>query len=184
MTDSTIEEMSYCQVCSEAALREVAPYSTLPRITSDCRAFPSGGRLAVCSNCGAVQKIVSAVWLAEIKQIYADYAAYYQAGGDEQIVFDTALGQPRRRSDVVADRLSQHGGFPSNASMLDIGCGNGVTLKSLQRVFPEWELNGFEIGEGNLGKLKEIPKFARLYTGEMDQIKRNYVAVAIPITTQ
>ncbi|MCX7181041.1 MAG: class I SAM-dependent methyltransferase [Proteobacteria bacterium] len=168
-----------CQICGKGRLREVCGFATLPRITSDCRAHAAGGSLQVCLACGGVQKLPDAQWLREIAGIYAGYEAYYQSGGDEQIVFDRQSGLPRRRSDVLLELLALPGRLPDMGAVLDVGCGNGATLTSMSRALPRWKLNGFEISDGALPRLSAIPGFDRLYTGSLDRIDRTFDLVTM-----
>src|SRR3954454_19647145 len=94
-----------CHVCGAQELGEVAEYTRLPRVTSDCKPFPAGGNLAVCRHCGAVQKAADARWRDEAASIYRNYDIYFQSGGVEQSVFAPAAGLPRRRSQVLLERL-------------------------------------------------------------------------------
>lgn len=168
-----------CLVCGEGRLAAVAGFGNLLRITSDCRPFRAGGELYVCNACGAVQKRVTAQWLEDISRIYAAYESYYQSGGDEQIVFDTATGRPRRRSDVVMDRLLAVHVLPDRGVALDVGCGNGVTLSSMSAALPEWSLDGFEMGDGALNRLQRIPRFGRLHTKSLEGIGRRFDLVTM-----
>lgn len=179
----TIREQSQasvsCIVCQSTGLLKVDGFDALPRITSDCRAFPAGGELFVCGDCGMVQKQSTATWVREIGEIYSNYASYYQSGGDEQVVFDKATGRPRRRSDVLMDRLAAGAHLPSQGTALDIGCGNGVTLTSMSVKFPEWDLNGYELGDSTLTRLANIPRFATLYTKSLAAIPRSFDLVTM-----
>jgi SAM-dependent methyltransferase len=168
-----------CRVCGHGDLRDVAGFADLPRITSDCRPYAAGGQLTVCGRCGAVQKRVTPRWLAEIGEIYAEYFAYRLADGDEQVVFDKASGRLRRRSDVLVERLEGFGLFPETGSMIDIGCGTGVTLASFGRAFPQWALNGFEMGDGALAMLRAIPNFQRLYLPPIEEIDQRFDVVTM-----
>jgi hypothetical protein len=78
-----MSDVHVCQVCG-GQLQKVDAYSHLPRVTSDCKPWPSGGTLALCVECGAIQKIPDAVWLDEISRIYKDYQIYQLSGGSEQ----------------------------------------------------------------------------------------------------
>jgi SAM-dependent methyltransferase len=168
-----------CAVCKVNALCPVPGFGDLPRITSDCRPYRSGGALFVCSNCGAVQKQASTTWLAEIAEIYAAYASYYQSGGDEQIVFDRASGTPRRRSDVFLERLIASGDFAECGAALDVGCGNGVTLSSMSKSLAGWQLNGFEMGRDTLPQLKKIEGFEHLYSGTLASVATSFDLVTM-----
>ncbi|MFH0986168.1 MAG: class I SAM-dependent methyltransferase [Candidatus Omnitrophota bacterium] len=145
-------------------------FPSLPRITSDCRSFEAGGQLYVCLSCGGVQKLPDAQWLKEIEGIYSNYEAYYQAGGDEQVVFDRAAGAPRRRSDVILERLTAEKQLGATGRAIDVGCGNGATLSAMSRLLPGWSLSGYELGDGTLPRLSRIPRFEKLCTGTLEAI--------------
>jgi len=148
----------------------VAEFAALPRITSDCRAFASGGELAVCGRCATVQKLPTERWLGEIASIYRDYAAYSLAGGEEQLVLDPQTGVPRKRSEVLLNALKRVGGLPEKARALDVGCGHGVTLAAMAAACPDWKLFGYEIDDSKIEALRGVRNFQRLYTGELAQI--------------
>lgn len=169
-----------CIVCGTTCTpRTIDGFERLRRITSDCRAFGANGYLAVCMECGAVQKRVDAQWLQEIDDIYRNYSTYYQSGGDEQIVFDRRSGEPRRRSDVLISCLTTHGNWQESMDVLDVGCGNGATLRAMSQVFPQWRLHGFELSDGTLDRLKTIPGFQRLYSGSFARIQRSFDLVSM-----
>jgi len=168
--NSHLNADSPCLICGQARLFVVKEFAALPRITSDCHPFPAGGELAVCENCATVQKIPNQRWLNEIETIYADYAAYSVAGGEEQLVLDPQSGEPRKRSDVLMRAVSDSGDLPAIARALDIGCGHGVTLMAMAKVFPEWELFGYEIDESKRDHLYRIENFKQLYTGDFSRI--------------
>lgn len=168
-----------CLVCNSIDLSRVDGFADLPRITSDCRAFPAGGELFVCVECSTVQKQPSVTWRREIGEIYARYASYYQSGGDEQIVFDRVSGRARRRSDVLMERLAASKALPTKGVALDVGCGNGVTLASMSAVFSGWVLNGYELGDGTLPQLTRLPRFERLYTSSLSAIDREFDLVTM-----
>jgi len=168
-----------CLACHGGRLHLVPAYSRLPRITSDCRPFPAGGELAQCQGCGAVQKLPSAAWLAEIAQIYSRYQAYYQGDGNEQISFDRTTGTPRRRSAILADRLSDRFGLAQSGALLDVGCGSGATLRAFSAKRPSWHLDGYELDDQNLDKLRTLAGFRRLHTGSIGQIRSRYELVTM-----
>lgn len=160
----------HCQVCGLQDLRLVDEFVFLPRITSDCKPFPMGGELSVCMDCGAIQKIPNAKWFAEISDIYASYQAYEIADGEEQLVFDQISGQPRKRSEVLTENLLGLGLFPEMAKILDVGCGDGVTLSAMSSSFPGWHLNGHELTASKEPKLKAIQGFGQLFTGDLEAL--------------
>jgi 2-polyprenyl-3-methyl-5-hydroxy-6-metoxy-1,4-benzoquinol methylase len=156
-------ERQSCKVCGVTPLVEIPEFRSLPRITSDCVAFRSGGRLLVCCTCGAAQSPADEQWFDEIREIYHDYHAYHQSGGVEQHVIDPATGELRRRSEVLVDRLLALQNVPRSGKILDVGCGTGGTLKS----FSErggWRLYGLEMDAKNLHFLTALEGFVALYT--------------------
>jgi SAM-dependent methyltransferase len=158
---------SDCRVCGAGTLEELKEYASLPRVTSDCKPVPPGGRIAACRTCGAVQKPTDVRWRRETASIYSDYQPYFQSGGVEQAVFDAAAGVPRRRSMVLLDRLAATRSLGPVGSILDVGCGNGVLLSAFAEVRPRWRLFGHELSDLHAGALSGIPGFERLYAGSL-----------------
>ena len=152
-----------CRICSRPTLEEIAEFPALPRITSDCLGFRAGGRLLVCHGCGAAQSPADEQWFKEIREIYNDYHAYYQAGGVEQHVLDPSTGTLRKRSEVLLDGLAALPGMPQFGKALDVGCGTGGTLKALSKR-GGWRLYGLETDSKNLPFLAPIEGFENLYT--------------------
>lgn len=163
-----------CLICGQSRLLPVAGFGVLPRISSDCRPFAAGGALAVCESCTLVQKFPDQRWLAEIATIYGDYAAYSLAGGEEQLVLDPRTGTPRKRSEVLMQILRDSGALAGVTRALDVGCGHGVTLAAMAEIFPEWELDGYELDAGKLELLRRIRSFRQLHVGELSTIDRRF----------
>lgn len=156
-----------CRICGAAELTEVSGFSALPRVTSDCKPFASGGQLAVCGRCGAVQKPASVRWRDEAAAIYRDYDIYFQSGGIEQAVFDPAHGIPRLRSQVLLDHVDALRPLGPTGRVIDVGCGKGTFLSAFRKFRPGWQLFGHELSRVNEPILKAIPGFERLYVGEI-----------------
>jgi 2-polyprenyl-3-methyl-5-hydroxy-6-metoxy-1,4-benzoquinol methylase len=159
-----------CLICNNNELQYISGFDILPRVTSDCRVFGFGGKLAICLNCSLVQKIPDDIWLNEINSIYRNYKAYDIADGNEQLVLDSSTNSIRNRSDVLIDFLSIKKHLNDNLQVLDIGCGHGVTLRSMSNVFPNWDLFGHEQDESKLDQLINIKNFRKLFSGDLNQI--------------
>lgn len=175
-----------CHVCGEASLDEVAGFPSRQRVTSDCRLWPAGGRLHVCRTCGGVQKLTDATWAAEVAQIYQQYDPYYQADGAEQAVFSNS-GHPSARSSRLLDALRREVALPPRGRLLDIGCGNGATLRAFARALPDWSLVGTELSERHRREVEALPGVERLYTcspaavpGAFDLITMIHVLEHVP----
>jgi SAM-dependent methyltransferase len=156
--------MFTCHVCTNGDVRELAGYASLPRVTSDCKPWPSGGRLGVCSRCGAMQKIINDQWRADIARIYQDYTIYFQASGAEQAVFVGEAAQLMARSDRLVSQIVAHVTLPPTGRLLDIGCGNGAFLGASSRALPGWLLAGTELSDTNKATVEAIRGVEALYT--------------------
>ena len=149
-----------CHNCG-GALRELPLFRKLARVTSDCRPWPSGGRMGVCSSCDLVQAILSPSWGAECRKIYSTYHIYRQSGGAEQAVFSGGQGTPRSKK--IVDWLKRQARLPMRGQVLDVGCGNGGFLRALRGEFPRWGLSGTEFDRRNEKALRKIRGFHKLY---------------------
>ena len=149
-----------CHNCG-GTLRELSIFRKLARVTSDCRPWPSGGRMGVCSSCDLVQAILSPSWGRECRKIYSTYHIYRQSGGAEQAVFTGGQGMPRSKK--IVDWLKRQARLPIRGQVLDVGCGNGGFLRALRAEFSRWELSGTEFDRRNEKALRKIRGFRRLY---------------------
>ena len=177
-TFDLMKQKYVCAVCDSAALEYVPGYANLPRVTSDCRPWPAGGSLAVCEECGAIQKMPTAEWISEAKDIYAKYDLWPLAGGKEQPVF-LGNGTARPRSSLLVDFMRREAALPRKGSLLDIGCGTGAAIRSFSVEYPDWQLNGADLSDRALPSLKEIPGFNRLFTGEISAIEEKFELVCM-----
>lgn len=163
-----------CAICSADQLHHFKSFSALPRVTSDSRPFASGGKLAMCQSCGALQKIADKKWLSEIESIYADFAIYHQADGAEQLIFDATGGGEPRSERLLAVLVNIN-----PATVLDFGCGNGATLRAMSRCWPQSELSGAELGSKNESRLRAIPNFKKLYTCSPEKIESRFDLITL-----
>lgn len=164
--DKTVSSSwSACGVCGGRDLFEFTEFPELPRVTSDTKPWPAGGRLAICQSCGAAQKILDPTWREEISRIYRDFDLYHQSGGAEQPIF-TPDGEAAPRSKRLVAYLKEQLGAAPAGRILDFGCGRGDALASFAEVFPDWRLYGAELSDDNRTALEALPNFERLYTGE------------------
>ena len=162
-----------CSICGTSAIEELLEYRSLRRVTSDCRAWPTGGRLGVCRACGAVQKPADAAFLAEIDDIYRSYAIYHQAAGAEQAVFEQSSGLPASRSVKLLDTFRQHANLARTGRMLDVGCGNGATIRAFGQVAPGWTAQAMT----SASSARPLSMYCRAFTVARDCIwSRNTAA--------
>jgi SAM-dependent methyltransferase len=127
-----------------------------------------------------VQKPADARWREEAAAIYSRYAIFRQAaGGAEQRVFNQASGTSVRRSDIVIKRLKEAYPLPATGRALDVGCGNGPTLRALADAMADWALYGHEISDASADALAAIPGFKKLYTGDPADIDDRFDLITL-----
>jgi SAM-dependent methyltransferase len=168
----------HCQICAADSPEEIAEYRLLPRVTSDAKPWPSGGRLSVCRSCGAIQKLPDQKWRDEAALIYRNYEMYHLSQGSEQLVFaDSGAFLPRseRLVEYVAAQLKGSEG----GKLIDIGCGNGEALTNFSRVLPDWKLYGTELTDRVLPSLQRLKNFAKLYTVSPGEIPERFSLVTM-----
>ena len=159
-----------CGICGGGTLEEMTDYRVLRRVTSDCRAWPAGGQLGVCRACGAVQKPADDAFLADIDAIYKSYTIYHQAAGAEQAVFEQASGLPASRSVRLLDTFRSQAGLKPTGRMLDVGCGNGATIRAFGQVAPGWTKAGTEFDGKYRAEVESIPSTEPLYVGPVEAV--------------
>lgn len=155
-------EILTCCICDALRLEQIPRFGLLPRVTSDCVPFRSGGRLAVCTRCGAAQSPADEQWLSEIREIYNSYNIYGQGGGTEQQVFDQSTGLMRGRSEILVERLLALPNVPSKGKLLDVGCGTGGTLRAFASL-GTWTSFALDLDNRNLESLNAVNGFRTLY---------------------
>lgn len=164
-----------CHLCG-GTLSRFAGFSERARVTSDCRPWPVGGALAVCTACNTVQKPVDAAWHVDAQAIYQAYAIYDQGDGAEQMVFDAAGGSPRStRIAEACSALLPDGDFDA----LDIGCGNGAFLRALSARFPRARLSGTEFDARNRTTVLTIPGVVAFHAGDFEAVDGRYDLISI-----
>lgn len=166
-----------CHLCGQDALHEIDAYRRFKRITSDFRLWPAGGRLAVCGECGAVQKMATADWRRECQAIYASYVVYPQGNGSEQAVFaSSGAGEARSRS--ILRRLLQDVGLGEVGRHLDFGCGDGSLLRNAASLMPGWSRAGAELNDSQRPEIEAIAGVHEFFAGDPSAIPTDFDLVS------
>ena len=170
------DKLYLCHVCKKTTVTLVPYFIELGRVASDCRPWPSDGKIGICTNCGMVQKLIDAFWKEETTKIYANYNLYHQSNtGTEQPVFDQISGQATPRSKKILNFTINEALLPTNGCMLDVGCGTGVMLQAFSDLLPNWELNGFEPNLKNPKKVLNISGVKQVFNDSLEHITKTYL---------
>jgi SAM-dependent methyltransferase len=168
-----------CQSCSLPSLREFDGFINLPRVTSDSKPYPPGGRLFVCEECGLVQKIADERWQQEAAKIYGDYDMYHQSTANDQVIFDSVSGRPSGRCEVLARRLLSSNSLQQSGTLLDVGAGSGAMLTAFSATFDSWKLFGLDLDARKEASLKTIPRFEKLFTSPPEQLVEKFDLISL-----
>lgn len=168
----------HCQICAADSLDVFEEFPALPRVTSDSKPWPAGGELAVCTSCGAIQKLPTEKWKSEAADIYKNYEMYHLSQGAEQLVFADA-GAPKPRAQRLVEYVMRRAELPATGKLIDIGCGNGEALTNFSRALPQWRLYGNELSDKALANLRKLKNFVELYTIPPAQIEDRFTLVAM-----
>jgi SAM-dependent methyltransferase len=166
-----------CIACKAAALQRLDDRAVRGGVTSDCKPWPRCGAFHICEECGHVQKRLTAEWLADIEHIYGEYEMYVLSGGSEQVVFDGATPSPRTRR--MLECFRQHADLPQTGAMLDVGCGNGSTLRTFSTLYPGWRLAGFDLHNRFEPAVRSIPGVDGFYSGTLAAVERRFDLISM-----
>jgi SAM-dependent methyltransferase len=155
-------------VCGADEMPSFDPEAIPLGLTSDCKPWPRCGTFAVCRACGHVQKVQDSQWQADVTRIYRDYEMYALSGGSEQVLFEGDL--PVLRSRRLLDHFRRHVALSPTGTMLDVGCGNGSTLRSFAELYPGWRLAGFDVHDRFRPIVEAIPGVGAFHCGPLESI--------------
>jgi len=172
--------LARCHVCRNDDLTLFAGYESFRRVTGDCRPWGTGGRLGVCQGCGAVCNELDSEWHREAAQIYAGYTHYYQSSDHtEQRVFDQTSGVGLPRSQLIFERALKGRGLPEVGRMIDVGCGNGVTLRAFGKFAPQWRLYGLEKYLHDPKGVESIENVEAIFSSELSDVSGTFDLITL-----
>jgi len=168
-----------CHLCGVGRICLIESFAALRRVSSDCKPWPAGGTLGCCQLCGGVQKAVDDNWLKDSETVYTGYSIYHQSDGVEQSVFNAADGSALSRSGRIVDRLVNAIPLPASGRLLDVGCGNGATLRAYSRLGPCWSMSGTELHDKYRAVVEQIPQVEALYTCPIEEIPGEFDFISL-----
>lgn len=135
-----------CGLCNSTDLELLETTKTEVYVIGDRRDFNKGNRKiakVICKKCGMVQFLQNEDYRCAANEIFSNYDAMYMKTWE-----DSADGhEPVSQLQSEYERISKTIHLSSKGKMLDLGCGNGDALFQFNRIWPEWDLYGMDIGE-------------------------------------
>ena len=168
-----------CTLCRQGTIAVVPQFGELPRVTSDCRPWRRGGSIGLCTHCGGIQKPLDDAYRHELSAIYGEYVMYAQSGGAEQRSIDAAAGALAPRSEQIVGAFVAENAVPENGRWLDVGCGNGATLRAVSQRLPGWRMVGSELDDRNRDTVEAIEGVDRLHTGDLASLDDTFDVVSL-----
>ena len=162
-----------CTLCNGARLQELGYVGIKPSsITSEPKLCELPAKIYYCQDCYHLQKVYSPSELSEIDLMYQSYdaygvSAYSVSAGDEQLIFSGGTN-PKTRSYQALQKCTSY--LPETGKLLDIGTGDGTSLKSASKVLPKWNLFGFDISDKYKDSVLKIPGVEDFYAGNFQDI--------------
>jgi len=146
-----------CHICHSANLQNIeGVQKDFKPVSSDIRNVDGVIELAVCRDCGVLQKIVNKQWQKDVTKLYDDYKINHQGYGSEPYIFNSIYGSGPR-AEILLKFLQSELGIQKKGNMLDVGCANGNILRGFNKIFPEWDLYGMENSEKWRDVILSIP---------------------------
>ncbi len=168
---------SQCIACGTDGTQRLDDKDVPSGVTSDCKPWSRCGKFVICEKCGHVQKSQDDQWQQDVARIYREYEMYILTNGSEQVIFDEAVPLPRTRR--LLDCFSRRTRLPRTGSMLDVGCGNGSTLRTFNSLYPEWHLSGFDVHNRFEPTVRSIPNVNSFYSGSLAEVDQKFDIISM-----
>lgn len=142
-----------CIVCASTKLEKLKTTKFEVFVTGDRKKFDRTGyylERRICMNCGTVQFDQNQDYQKATREIYKNYEIMH----DKMWSADDKENKPRLQ--VEYERIAKTLQLPKTGNMLDLGCGGGESLFQFNRLYPEWNLYGMDIGEHFAESVTEV----------------------------
>jgi SAM-dependent methyltransferase len=135
--------MDACNICDEPMGAPVYESARPVSITSLCQVLDGPTRVWHCASCAHSQTAP----LPALEKFYAEDYHILTASEEEDQLYAVREGQKIFRTEHQVATLLDKIEFPSNAQVLDYGCGKAATLKALRGRRDDLAPHVFDVGE-------------------------------------
>ena len=167
-----------CIICQSDQLEELKTTKLEVFVTGDRKSLKKDNKKikrVICKECGTVQFLQNEDFKNTIDEVYHNYDVMH----DKAWAGDQRECKPRLW--VTYELISKAVPLPSKGNMLDIGCGGGEALFYFNKIYPEWNLYGMDIGEQfreSVEKRANVKSFfSTLIEIKNSDIKFNFISI-------
>ena len=175
MVNLTTQEKFSCRTCGSHRLYEVTEFDVLKKITSDCRPVQTLMTLWECSECGLVQKRITADAKVELDSIYQKYITYKD--DIEPTVFTSDASDTR--STLIVNQISKMVDLNEAGTLVDIGCGDGAFLSEFSHQKPNWTIYGYDINQNRKDEIERICGRGHFLSGSLNDLPEDVDLVSL-----
>src|SRR5262249_33087105 len=83
-------------------------------------------------------------------------------------------GAPSPRTQRLLECMRERVSLPASGSMLDVGCGNGSTMRTFGKLYPRWHLAGVDVHNRFEPVVRTIPGVDGFYSGTLDDVDQQF----------
>jgi 2-polyprenyl-3-methyl-5-hydroxy-6-metoxy-1,4-benzoquinol methylase len=168
-----------CHVCKSSDILIHNLYSSLSKVSSDCKPCNFQGDLVTCNKCHTLQTSPTYEWQKVIEKIYAEYNPYFQSNGVEQVIHKANSNKPLSRSWYLVNEFKSKGYIKVGGKLLDIGCGNGAFLKAFSKINTNWDLYGFDLNDIHKSEILSITNVKSFFCNDLKDINEKFDLISL-----
>ena len=168
-----------CVACGSHKLVAYSHFPSFRRVSSDCRPYGAGGKLARCGDCGGVQKPNDLAWREDCAVIYNQYGLYGKAETVDQAIFDASAGHMAERCQVILRAAREEIAGQIGRGVIDYGCGKGAMVRAFAREYPGAAIDGLDTTRQNQTILSQMTGFGEFFIAGHKIVDRSWGLVTM-----
>ena len=159
-----------CLACDNDRLELLFLPSEKIMITSDARRYDRAPAIYICQRCQLIQKHTNHDYLTILNDIYKNYNSQFILEGEDEFVHSQNSNKTRT-SIILENSLLEIRG-----SLLDIGTGSGVFLKSAKEA--GFDCYAHDISDNHHKKITKIIPESKIYYGDVKDIPEKFDVIS------
>jgi 2-polyprenyl-3-methyl-5-hydroxy-6-metoxy-1,4-benzoquinol methylase len=168
-----------CHLCQSPDIQIHKLYSSVSKVSSDCKPSNFQGDLVTCNKCNTLQTSPTYEWQKVVEKIYAEYKPYFQSNGVEQVIHKSNSNKPLSRSCYLVNEFKSKGSIKVKGKLLDVGCGNGAFLKAFSKINTNWDLYGFDLNDIHKSEILSIKNVKSFFCKDLKDINEKFDLISL-----